>query len=154
MNWDAVGAIAESVGAVGVIATLAYLAVQVRENAEQLRLGRAQDVSASIQDGFAPIYYPGNPRIWHKGRFHPEDLDEDDARTFELFMDRQLYILQNIVYQHDHGLVDDEIFSASLVIMKDLVVSSPGGSAHWEKRRHLFTPTLRAALEGSAPEAG
>lgn len=32
MNWDAVGAIGEVVGAVAVIITLAYLAVQVRQN--------------------------------------------------------------------------------------------------------------------------
>ena len=30
MNWDAVGAIAEGMGALGVVATLAYLAVQIR----------------------------------------------------------------------------------------------------------------------------
>ena len=31
MNWDAVGAIAEAVGAFGVIATLLYLATQIRQ---------------------------------------------------------------------------------------------------------------------------
>ena len=36
MNWDAVGAIAESLGAVAVLATLVYLSVQVRHaRAEQ-----------------------------------------------------------------------------------------------------------------------
>ncbi len=30
MNWDAIAAIAESIGAVGVIASLLYLAMQVR----------------------------------------------------------------------------------------------------------------------------
>ena len=32
MNWEALGAIGEIVGAVAVIATLAYLAVQIRQN--------------------------------------------------------------------------------------------------------------------------
>ncbi len=32
MNWDAIGAIAELFGAVGVIASLVYLAVQIRQN--------------------------------------------------------------------------------------------------------------------------
>jgi hypothetical protein len=34
MNWDAIGAIAETVGATGVIITLAYLAIQIRNSAE------------------------------------------------------------------------------------------------------------------------
>lgn len=32
MNWDAVGAIAEALGAIGVIASVLYLAVQIRTN--------------------------------------------------------------------------------------------------------------------------
>ena len=37
MNWDALGAIAETLGALGVIATLGYLALQIRQNNNQLR---------------------------------------------------------------------------------------------------------------------
>jgi len=37
MNWDAIGAIAEVIGALAVLITLAYLAVQVRQNSTQLR---------------------------------------------------------------------------------------------------------------------
>ena len=34
MNWDAIGAIAEIVGAAAVIVTLAYLAIQIRQNTQ------------------------------------------------------------------------------------------------------------------------
>lgn len=34
MNWDAIGAISEAVGAAAVIFTLAYLAVQIRQNTQ------------------------------------------------------------------------------------------------------------------------
>ena len=37
MNWEAVGAIAELLGAIAVFLTLAYLALQVRQNANALR---------------------------------------------------------------------------------------------------------------------
>jgi hypothetical protein len=32
MNWDAIGAIAELLGAIGVIASLVYLATQIRQS--------------------------------------------------------------------------------------------------------------------------
>ena len=32
MNWDAIGAIGEIIGAAGVISTLIYLAIQIRQN--------------------------------------------------------------------------------------------------------------------------
>ena len=37
MNWDAIGAIAELLGAIGVIASLVYLATQIREAREQIQ---------------------------------------------------------------------------------------------------------------------
>ena len=37
MNWEAVAAIGEAVGAFGVIASLGYLAIQIRQNTRQIR---------------------------------------------------------------------------------------------------------------------
>lgn len=34
MNWDAIGAISDAVGAAAVVATLAYLAIQIRQNTQ------------------------------------------------------------------------------------------------------------------------
>ena len=43
MTWDAVGALAETLGAIAVIATLAYLAVQVRHLKSQLHMSSLKD---------------------------------------------------------------------------------------------------------------
>ena len=49
MNWEALGAIAELVGAVAVIASLIYLAIQVRVNTESVRQStRAQLAQTSF----------------------------------------------------------------------------------------------------------
>jgi len=147
MNWDAVGAIAESAGALGVIVSLIYLALQVRQNTQQVRLGRFQETSSSLQDGFAPIYHTGNTAIWYKGHFRPDDLDEQEAFIFRMFMERQLYNVQNIIYQHEHGLIDEAVFESTISLMRQLLIDSPGGSSYWEHHRHMFTEAMRAAVE-------
>ena len=43
MNWDAMGAIAEALGAIAVIATLVYLAVQVRHLKSELHMSSLKD---------------------------------------------------------------------------------------------------------------
>jgi hypothetical protein len=48
MNWDAIGAIAELLGALGVLGSLLYLAVQIRQNTKALR-GIAIDAVTSHQ---------------------------------------------------------------------------------------------------------
>ena len=37
MNWEAIGAVGEILGAIGVIATLGYLAAQIRQNTRSSR---------------------------------------------------------------------------------------------------------------------
>ena len=44
MNWDALGAIGEIVGAVSVLATLIYLASQIRQTNEISRFGTTKDI--------------------------------------------------------------------------------------------------------------
>ena len=150
MNWDAVGAIAESVGALGVIVSLIYLALQVRQNTKQVQLSRFQETSSSLQDGFAPIYQPGNPEIWHRGHYRPDELDEQEALTFRLLMERQLYNVQNVVYQHEHGLIDQNLFESTISQMRELLIETPGGSTFWKERRHMYIESMRAALDSAA----
>lgn len=45
MNWEALGAIAEAVGAAGVVATLAYLAIQIRANTAALSAQARHSIS-------------------------------------------------------------------------------------------------------------
>ncbi len=49
MNWDAIGAIAELLGAVGVIASLVYLATQLRQNTRATRASAYQQWDDSLQ---------------------------------------------------------------------------------------------------------
>jgi hypothetical protein len=50
MNWDAVGAIGEIVGAAAVVATLGYLALQIRQNTRELRSSSFRDVFNSYSN--------------------------------------------------------------------------------------------------------
>jgi hypothetical protein len=45
MNWEAIGAIGELIGAVVVVVSLVYLAAQVRQDTEQARLSSVQAVT-------------------------------------------------------------------------------------------------------------
>jgi hypothetical protein len=50
MNWEALGAIGEIVGAVAVILTFDYLAVQVRQNTRAIRAGAHQETTRDATD--------------------------------------------------------------------------------------------------------
>jgi len=73
VNWDAIGAIGELVGALAVIVTLIYLAIQLRSNAAASRASVAQALADSINssnlltaenEGLARIYRVGKEEDW------------------------------------------------------------------------------------------
>ena len=87
MNWDAIGAIAELLGAIGVIASLVYLATQIRqsrnqmvENTRALQAGTYQDLQRKIDDAFNRLIVdPENRRSIRLGMSDQGQLGEDDA---------------------------------------------------------------------------
>ncbi|MBW2498391.1 MAG: hypothetical protein JRF61_14050, partial [Deltaproteobacteria bacterium] len=90
MNWDAIGAIAELLGAVGVIASLVYLATQIRqsrqqmqENTRALRAGTYQDFQRKVDDAFNRLIVdPENRRAIRLGMSDYGGLGDDDALVF------------------------------------------------------------------------
>ena len=52
MNWELVGAIAEIAGAVGVLITLVYLAIQIKDNTKSLQAGSLESVLDGPRDRY------------------------------------------------------------------------------------------------------
>lgn len=83
MNWDAIGAISETLGALAVLVTLIYLARQIRLNTEEIRASRvgatlkdqAQYNQMLAEDGdLARIYWTAVADV--------EELSEDERRRW------------------------------------------------------------------------
>lgn len=59
MNWDALAAIAETVGAIAVIVTIGYLALQIRQNTRTMRAAAFQQfIEEQILPGDRGARYP------------------------------------------------------------------------------------------------
>ena len=55
MNWEAIGAIGEIIGATAVVASLVYLAVQIRTQNRESRMSAMHDISVGYRDGLAAV---------------------------------------------------------------------------------------------------
>ena len=55
MNWDAIGAVGEIVGALAVVVSLVYLAVQIRSQNKESRMAAMHEFSAGYRDTLATI---------------------------------------------------------------------------------------------------
>jgi len=108
MNWEAIGAIAEMLGSIGVLATLIYLAIQIRVNSREVSDNTVQQVlersvanlSDSLIAGHEPLL-----RRFSRG----EELTLDELWTLVGYVDRNLLQGELVFYQYQKGRIDQEL---------------------------------------------
>ncbi len=83
MNWEAIGAIGELVGAVAVFVTLLYLAIQLRLNTRALRSSTFQEISVSTAMNMQIIATtPGMSELILKAQAGLDALNEEERIRF------------------------------------------------------------------------
>ena len=96
MNWDAIGAIGEVVGAVGVILSLAFVGRQIRHSSHQmgehsraLRIAAIDQVAAGFSRFRDPLIRdPAVADLWIRGTADYDSLDEiEQIRCGRLFQE-------------------------------------------------------------------
>jgi hypothetical protein len=131
MNWDAMGAIGEIVGAIGVIATLGYLAIQTKHNTRAVNASTFQGNAAIWQDMFLALAGTDASEAFARGMLGSRDID---ALTFQKFwmVCRTLFLnFENQYYQYRQGTLDEEAFKGYEESMCDMALSWPGIRAWW-----------------------
>ena len=147
MNWDAVGAIGEIIGAVAVVATLYYLARQISDSTKQSRMASVAELNTIYNDSFLPIYNSAeNMRIWVEGLSNPESLTRVELEIFFLFVRRLLNPFDTAVTQYRGGTLELDHFHRYLEFSRE-VVMSPGGQAFLEAIPTQLTPEARQMLD-------
>jgi hypothetical protein len=94
VNWEAIGAISEMIGALAVVISLIYLAFQIRQNTNQLEQNERTSIAASVsasatsyRENRQHIYTSSEVAEIHlKGTADPECLDEVERHRFRLLM--------------------------------------------------------------------
>ncbi len=148
VNWNAVQAVAELVGAFGVLGSLLYVASQIRQNTQAVRSATAQ----AVHDNYAAWYqgYANDPvlmKIAVDGLRDYRALDEvAKAQFIALFMQFLSYS-QNAFFQWREGALSPELWSGWELLMMNLV-SAPGGKDFWSERGYVFGDAFRSHVEG------
>jgi hypothetical protein len=135
MNWEALGAVAELVGALGVIATLGYLAVQIRQNTAVVRTSSFQDLIAATSNFNTAIVQNAEvAEIYRRGIEGLADLSETEKVRFHGLMS-ELFNVAQVSYQlQKRGLIDDQLSNGYLTSFSNLL-REPGVREWWLSAR-------------------
>ena len=87
MNWDAIGAIGELLGAAAVLFTLIYLAVQIRQNTSAVATATYESTMTGFND--INIVVAGNPALaslLDRGCQNPDSLNSEEIVQFNFLL--------------------------------------------------------------------
>jgi len=145
MNWEAVGAIAELVAALGVIASLIYLAKQINANSDNIAQNTkalVSDRDASSNDTAMDILNslardPDLAVLMMKGGLDTEVLSDLEQFRYSTFLLRIFESHQTYFIQHLKGSVSEELWNYYSGVM-DRSIRVPGISKWWVQNRSCF----------------
>jgi len=154
MTLEAIGVLAEVVGAIGVIASLVYLAIQIRSNTKQLRFEASQTVAESIDRAFDPLYVEPNALILTKGGADLDSLNETERTVYNGLMGRQLHNFYRVVEAQKLDMIDKSATQAMYYKVYADIFGSPGASKWLAENKHMVDAEIHEALNGPRTESG
>lgn len=122
MNWTAVGAIATLISATAVVASVIYLAIQVRQNSRTVAASTFQSISATSGDlALRLAESPELSELITKAFSGAANLSSRELMQLQLFLRGSFRYYENYYYQHRHGHFEDEIWAGYERAILDLV---------------------------------
>lgn len=147
MNWQAAGAIGDIVGAVAVVISLVYLAIQVRQNTRAIAAQAARDALAAVREFNQHLMVnPPLARIFRIGQEDPSALTESELEQFVHIVFTFLKTAEAVHAQSMKGTLDADTWRAWERVFMTWA-RSPGFAAYWSIRKDLFTPAFQALCD-------
>lgn len=148
MELEQLALLAEILGGVGVVASLLYLAFEVRKQGRLNRSDAASKFAASWSDIMASMHDdPELSAIWLKGLSNFDELTDVDKLRFSTYFGRVLKISESLHVQLLTGTLDKMTWRGIERVIRDIIAHS-GAQAWWKTRQHWYTDDFQDLIAG------
>ena len=147
INWEALGAVANVLAAIGVIATLIYLAIQIGQNTKAVRSSSIQNLvqsfsttaQAAVENGYIiPLLLKANAGA--------AALTEEERAQLHFWFVMTFRRFEGVYFQRDLGIVDAEVidgFERSHIA----ILASKSAQEWWANSKRIFNSGFVSYLE-------
>jgi hypothetical protein len=148
------GSLGEVVGAIGSVAALAYLALQIRQNTEGLRINSYHQATSELARLLDTIYSnPEFAEIFRRGSADPAALSEEERARFAAYLASFYYAYENLFELYERGRVEPEKWENAFVNALPLF-RRPGIAEFGARRVGPLSQRFGAYLREYEPPAG
>jgi hypothetical protein len=147
MSIAELGSIGELVGAIATVATLAYLAIQIRGSTRAVRSASAQAVHESFATWYRMLATDGElTDLTTKGLRDYSSLSESERGRFVSVAMAIVLCAQDAFIKWREGSLSPELWSGWEFVVMNLLLT-PGGKGFWKERGYLFGAQFREHIE-------
>ena len=136
VNWEAISAIGQLVGALAVVISLLYLAREIRSNARSARMASVGTLNRLLGQ---IATHPHLAEVWNRGIRDWDSLEGPDLHTFNTFMLQLFHIFKELYYQQLEGHLDPRLWHEVETPMRDMINRFPGIQAWWRSTSNWFS---------------
>lgn len=154
MTLEQIALVSQLVAAIGVIGSLIFVGLQVRQSNQMMRDSAIRHHAERIQSVSKAVFeVPDLARIWVKGGENLATLSPEERVRFINFYVYILRIWEQLHLQKQSGMMDEQMWEANVNILRD-IHRLRGAAAAWEIRRHLFSRRFRTFYESFVASGG
>ncbi len=140
--------IAQIVGAVAVIVSLVYVAIQVKSNSIAVRSGSGNAANVAVQSWYLELGANQQASdLYIKAMTSDEPLAKEEEFQFIVLTHALMLAFQNSYFLATERTIDTDLREAMTVpimAVKDL----PGLQRYWRQRRNYFLPGFATYVDG------
>ena len=153
MNWEAIGAVGESIGALAVVVSVVYLALQIRKQANESRLGAARELSTLYINTLTSMREDKEfTALYLKATQNYDDLPRDERFRVSTFIEEAFRMFeQHFVHVGQQKV--DPIFIESISLSLEEWLTFPGIRRWWDLSKDMFVPQFRDYVDDLTEKA-
>ena len=149
MNWEAIGAIGELLGAITVIATLIYLAIQVRQNTTSIQTAAYQQWAGMHGQVFSTFDDTNMNKVIFDGCLDSNNLTDENYGQFIAWIRRYMIMQQAQFYLYEKRVIEPELWENNLSDVVG-VYRFPGVKQLWDAGlKTALNPRFVSVIENS-----
>lgn len=147
MNWDAIGALGEVLGAIAVVVTIFYLAIQTRR-ATQANLATAfQDHFQAVNQQISEMWSASNAELMIRGLQGFSELRPPDKGRFDAHLTNMFNLFETSMVHEEQNLLGPETIENWQWYMRNHLLIYPGVQEWWALKKPLYPPLVREWID-------
>ncbi len=152
MNWESIGAISEFVGAAAVVATLLYLAAQIRQTNANQRVAAKQEMTRQFAEFIDFMVLNPHLASIHDRGLAGEDLNPEESIIFSRIMAKATWYFSTMHFQYRIQSLEQGDWEESRSLIA-FYCSSPGFQRFWTTRARAHGKEFLDYVDGEIDAA-